>query len=75
MNFYCNAPNSHVPANNLLEFLHMLFQQQPIIPDLESVKYACKSHTVSAENFLVWLTIKIQLKYNNNLKIYNAKVD
>ena len=56
MNFHHDAPNSHVPAINLLEFLvHALIIKNYIIADSESAKRTCKSHTVSAEKSLYLL--------------------
>ena len=49
MNFHRDAPNRHVPAINLLEFLgHSLSITGYIIADSEFAKHACKSHTESA---------------------------
>ena len=52
VNFHRDAPNSHVWSINLLEFLvHGL----SITSYSESLKYASKSHTVCAENYLYLL--------------------
>ena len=55
MNFNRNAPNSHVPAINFLEFLvHALSitSHYPQLADSESSKHACKSYSVAAESSL-----------------------
>ena len=53
MNLHHDAPNSHVLAIDLTEFLaHILSIASYIIGDSESPKHACKGHTLSTENFL-----------------------
>ena len=47
--FHHDAPNIQVPGINFLEFL---VHAMSIITDSESAIHVCKSHTVSAENFL-----------------------
>ena len=57
MNLHHDAPNSHVLAINLTEFLvHVLSIASYIIADSESAKHAWKGHTLSIENFLYLLT-------------------
>lgn len=57
MNLHYDAPNSHVLAINLTEFLvHVLSIANYIIADSESAKHAWKGHTLSIENFLYLLT-------------------
>ena len=57
MNLHYDAPNSHVLAINLTEFLvHVLSIASYIIADSESAKHAWKGHTLSIENFLYLLT-------------------
>ena len=41
----------------------MLFQLQTIVADSESAKYAWKSHTISAENYLYLLESNIWFGY------------
>ena len=81
--FTNDAPNSHVPGINFLEFLvHAL----SITSYITAATDACKSHTVSVEKPLYFLLrntcfgwsivyILTELKYNTSLKTYNAKVN
>ena len=51
MNIHHDAPNSHVSNINFLEFLVHALSITSYHTDSESAKHACKSHTVSAENY------------------------
>ena len=55
MNIHHDAPNSHVPGINFLEFLVHALSRTSYIADSESTKHACKSHTLSAEDYLYLL--------------------
>ena len=55
MNIHHDAPNSHVPRINFLEFLVHALSITSYIADSEPAKHACKSHTVFTENYLYLL--------------------
>ena len=56
MNIFHDTPNGHFPGITSLNLWYMLFQQKAFIANSESAKHVCcKSHAVSAENYLYLL--------------------
>ena len=78
--FHHDAPNSYVPGVNFLEFLVNGLSTRS---HGEFAKYNCmqKPYILLTliwipliPQYLIWLLITVESKYNTNLKMYNIKV-
>ena len=82
MNCHDDAPNSHIPAINLLEFLvhalsitlsYQIANLQSM--DLKVILYLQKILSIYWQLILGMVTDNNSVEINTNLKIYNTKVD